>query len=121
MLHLAASVPRSWAARHDGARRKQDSKPHLAFDTLGHLLALSVMPASAGNRAKVGHRPDDAGHPPGAKHSLMLLQQRCYSLTECLFQVACRVVEIHSGASRFVITRKAHGPHMRKFGKDTVP
>ena len=38
----------------DGAKRKRGSKVHLAVDTLGHLLALHVTPATADDRAEVG-------------------------------------------------------------------
>lgn len=37
----------------DGAKRRKGSKVHLAVDTLGHLLALHVTPASAQDRAQV--------------------------------------------------------------------
>lgn len=40
---------------HDGAKRRKGSKLHLAVDTLGHLLALHVTPADAGDREQVGH------------------------------------------------------------------
>ena len=49
------SSPESGArAGYDGAKRKRGSKLHLAVDTLGHLLALHVTPASTDDRAKVG-------------------------------------------------------------------
>jgi transposase len=38
---------------YDGAKRKRGSKVHLAVDTLGHLLALHVTPASEQDRAQV--------------------------------------------------------------------
>lgn len=41
-------------AGYDGAKRKRGSKVHAAVDTLGHLLALQVTPATAGDRAVVG-------------------------------------------------------------------
>lgn len=41
-------------AGYDGAKRKRGSKVHAAVDTLGHLLALHVTPASADDRAEVG-------------------------------------------------------------------
>ena len=42
------STPESGTrAGYDGAKRKRGSKLHLAVDTLGHLLALHVTPASA--------------------------------------------------------------------------
>ena len=49
------STPESGArAGYDGAKRKRGSKLHLAVDTLGHLLALHVTPATADDRAEVG-------------------------------------------------------------------
>jgi transposase len=48
------STPESGArAGYDGAKRKKGSKVHLAVDTLGHLLALHVTPASEQDRAQV--------------------------------------------------------------------
>src|ERR687884_1664958 len=49
------STPESGArAGYDGAKRKKGSKLHMAVDTLGHLLALHVTPATADDRAEVG-------------------------------------------------------------------
>ena len=49
------SLPESGArAGYVGAKRKKGSKLHLAVDTLGHLLALHVTPASTDDRAEVG-------------------------------------------------------------------
>lgn len=48
------STPESGArAGYDGGKRKKGSKLHLAVDTLGHLLALHVTPASADDRTQV--------------------------------------------------------------------
>jgi transposase len=48
------SSPASGArAGYDGAKRRKGSKTHLAVDTLGHLLALLVTPASAQDREQV--------------------------------------------------------------------
>ena len=48
------STPESGArAGWDGHKRTRGSKLHLAVDTLGHLLALSVTPADANDRAAV--------------------------------------------------------------------
>jgi transposase len=48
------SSPESGArAGYDGHKRKKGSKTHVAVDTLGHLLALRVTPASAQERAQV--------------------------------------------------------------------
>jgi transposase len=41
-------------AGYDGYKRKKGSKVHIAVDTLGHLLALSVTAANAQERAQVG-------------------------------------------------------------------
>lgn len=41
-------------AGYDGAKRRKGSKIHAAVDTLGHLLALHVTPASEQDRAQVG-------------------------------------------------------------------
>ena len=49
------SSPESGArAGYNGAKRKKGSKLHLAVDTLGHMLALHVTPASTDDRAEVG-------------------------------------------------------------------
>src|SRR4028119_2120115 len=49
------STPESGArAGYDGAKRKKGSKLHMAVDTLGHLLAAHVTPATADDRAEVG-------------------------------------------------------------------
>ncbi len=48
------STPESGArAGYDGAKRRRGSKVHMAVDTLGHLLALHVTPASAQDREQV--------------------------------------------------------------------
>jgi transposase len=48
------STPESGArAGYDGAKRKKGAKIHAAVDTLGHLLALHVTPASEQDRAQV--------------------------------------------------------------------
>ena len=48
------STPESGGrAGYDGAKRRKGAKVHLAVDTLGHLLALHVTPASAQDRAQV--------------------------------------------------------------------
>ena len=49
------SSPESGArAGYDGYKRKKGSKVHVAVDTLGHLLALTVTPANEQERAQVG-------------------------------------------------------------------
>ena len=49
------STPESGSrASYDGAKRKKGSKIYIAVDTLGHLLAAPVTPASEQDRAQVG-------------------------------------------------------------------
>lgn len=49
------STPESGArADYDGAKRKRGSKLHMAVDTLGHLLAAHVTPATEVDRTEVG-------------------------------------------------------------------
>jgi len=48
------STPESGArAGYDGAKRRKGSKVHIAVDTLGHLMALTVTPAHEGDRMQV--------------------------------------------------------------------
>ena len=50
----AGSAPESGArAGYDGAKRRKGSKVHIAVDTLGHLLALTVTAADEGARTQV--------------------------------------------------------------------
>jgi len=50
---LQSSPESGERAGYDGAKRKKGSKTHIAVDTLGHLLALSVTPANEQDRAQV--------------------------------------------------------------------
>src|ERR1035441_2304026 len=50
---LQSTPERGARAGYDGAKRRKGSKVHIAVDTLGHLLALSVTPADQGDRAQV--------------------------------------------------------------------
>ena len=48
------STPESGArGAYDGAKRRKGSKVHIAVDTLGHLIALTVTPADQGDRTQV--------------------------------------------------------------------
>jgi len=48
------STPESGArAGYDGAKRRKGSKVHIAVDTLGHLIALTVTPADQGGRSQI--------------------------------------------------------------------
>jgi transposase len=51
---LRSSPESGHRAGYDGAKRKKGSKLHAAVDTLGHLLALRVTPATEQDRAQVG-------------------------------------------------------------------
>src|SRR6266516_2968085 len=51
---LQSSPQSGHRAGYDGAKRRKGSKVHLAVDTLGHLLALTVTPAAEQERAQVG-------------------------------------------------------------------
>ena len=50
---LQSSPESGGRAGYDGHKRKRGSKTHIAVDTLGHLLALSVTPANEQDRAQV--------------------------------------------------------------------
>lgn len=50
---LQSSPESGHRAGYDGAKRKKGSKVHIAVDTLGHLLALHVTPATEQDRAQV--------------------------------------------------------------------
>lgn len=50
---LQSTVESGQRAAYDGAKRKRGSKVHMAVDTLGHLLALHVTPASEQDRQQV--------------------------------------------------------------------
>jgi transposase len=51
---LQSSVESGARAGYDGYKRRKGSKVHVAVDTLGHLLAAHVTPASEQERAQVG-------------------------------------------------------------------
>ncbi len=60
------STPESGArAGYDGAKLKKGSKVHVAVDTLGHLLALPVTPATDQDRAEVVHLAEAVRHITG--------------------------------------------------------
>ena len=51
---LQSSCESGPRAGYEGAKRRRGSKVHVAVDTLGHLLALRVTPASQDDRTQVG-------------------------------------------------------------------
>lgn len=62
-------------AGYDGAKRKRGSKLHMAVDTLGHLLALHVTPASADDRAEVGRLAEAVQTATGGSVDLAYVDQ----------------------------------------------
>ncbi len=70
------STPESGSrAGYDGAKRRKGSKVHIAVDTLGHLLALKVTPASEQDRAQVGQLIEEVQKVTGAKVKLAYVDQ----------------------------------------------
>jgi transposase len=62
-------------AGYDGAKRKRGSKVHAAVDTLGHLLALLVTPASDQDRAQVEQLAAQVQHATGQSVELAYVDQ----------------------------------------------
>ena len=70
------STPESGArAGYDGHKKRKGSKAHLAVDTLGHLLALVVTPASAQERAQVGALAEAVQQATGERVELAFADQ----------------------------------------------
>ena len=70
------SRPESGArAGDDGAKRRKGSTVHLAVDTLGHLLALTVTPANEQERAQVGALAEAVQEVTGATVQLAFVDQ----------------------------------------------
>ena len=59
----------------DGAKRKRGSKAHIAVDTLGHLLALHVTPASEQDRAQVAVLAEAVQEATGERVTLAYVDQ----------------------------------------------
>src|SRR5918994_889901 len=60
---------------YDGAKRKKGSKVHAAVDTLGHLIALFVSPASEQERAWVGELARAVQEPTGESVELAYVDE----------------------------------------------
>src|SRR5437868_6679064 len=70
------STPESGArAGYDGARRRKGSKVHIAVDTLGHLLALTVTPADQGDREQVAALAQEVQQVTGGTVELAYVDQ----------------------------------------------
>lgn len=74
-MELRTSTPNKTAAHWDGAKRKRGSKVHIAVDTLGHLLALHVTPASEQDRAQVGALAEAVQEATGESVTLAYVDQ----------------------------------------------
>lgn len=87
------STPESGArAGYDGAKRKKGSKLHLAVDTLGHLLAAHVAPATAEDRPEIGLKWDSWRKPcrwPRARVSIWPMWIRAIRVREPRMRPAC--------------------------------
>jgi transposase len=62
-------------AGYDGHKRKKGTKLHMAVDTLGHLLALSVTPASDDERTQVARLAQDVQEATGQSIALVYVDQ----------------------------------------------
>ena len=60
---------------YDGAKRKKDSKVHMAVDTLGYLLSLHVTPADQQDREQVGKLAKDVQQQTGKSVELAYVDQ----------------------------------------------
>lgn len=70
------STPESGArAGYDGAKRKKGSKVHIAVDTLGQLLALTVTSASEQDRSQVGELAKQVAQVTGEKVKVAYVDQ----------------------------------------------
>jgi len=70
------STPESGGrAGYDGAKRRKGSKAHIAVDTLGHLLAVVVTPASEQERAQVAELAEAVQEATGESVELAYVDQ----------------------------------------------
>jgi transposase len=66
---MQSTVESGARAGHDGYKRRNGSKVHVAVDTLGHLLALRVTPANEQDLAQVGAWPRRCRRRPASRWS----------------------------------------------------
>jgi hypothetical protein len=70
------STPESGArADYDGVKRRKGSKVHIAVDTLGQVLALTVTPADHGDREQVAALAQEVQQVTGNKVELAYVDQ----------------------------------------------
>jgi len=117
-------------AGYDGAKRKKGSKVHLAVDTLGHLLALRVTPATEQDQAQVGELADAVREATGESVELAYVD-RGYTGEEPAREAGTRGIRLevvkHPGAKkgfvllprRWVVERSfAWAARFRRLAKD---
>ncbi len=81
-------------AGYDGAKKKSGSKIHIAVDTLGHLLALTVTPADEGDRSQVGALCEQVQQVTGQSVQLVWVDAG-YTGPNTAAQAAEQGVELH--------------------------
>lgn len=115
---------------YDGAKRKKGSKVHAAVDTLGHLLALHVTPATEQDRAQVGGLAEAVQEATGESVELAYVD-RGYAGEEPAEEAEARGIRLevvkHPGAKkgfvllprRWVVERSfAWAARFRRLAKD---
>ncbi len=115
---------------YDGAKRKKGSKVHAAVDTLGHLLALRVTPATEQDRAQVGALADAVQEATGESVELAYVDQG-YTGKEAAEEAGAHGIRLevvkHPGAKkgfvllprRWVVERSfAWAARFRRLAKD---
>jgi len=81
-------------AGYDGAKKRSGSKVHIAVDTLGHLLALSVTPADQGDRSQVGALCQQVQEVTGESVQLVWVDQG-YTGQNAALEAAKEGIELH--------------------------
>jgi len=127
---LQSSVESGQRAGYDGYKRKKGNKVHLAVDTLGHLLALRVTPASEQDRAQVGQLAQAVQEATGSHVALAYVDQG-YTGQEAAQAAAAQgielqVVKLEEAKKGFVLLPKrwvversfAWAARFRRLGRD---
>lgn len=80
-------------AGYDGYKRRKGSKVHIAVDTLGHLLAVTVTPADEQERAQVGELADAVQEATGQSVKVSFADQG-YTGADPAAQAAARGIDL---------------------------
>ena len=91
---LRSTSERGTRAGYDGDKRKRGSKVHITVDTLGHLLALHVTPADAGDRTAVKLVAADIQDAPSHSVRLAYVDQGCTGETVAAQGIALPVLTL---------------------------